>query len=202
MTNHVQNWFATTSLGPAFIAPKGRAYQLTEKEEADLRGEAELRIKALSKGGKPFHAIISILVLLVAFASFYFLNLDRYVDRATMFAIAFGVAVLIIAAMDIRSDWKRYKAILAIRREFGERLIARPALPDTYAESVTGPNPFRILSTILVYTFLYYAIVSGEFDSLPDVASEDGFLPMMGFLVFMVVLGYVANWYDTKRGIG
>ncbi len=202
MTNHVQSWFATTSLGPAFIAPKGRAYQLTEKEAIELRDEAELRSKALGKGVKPLDTIIIILIALVAFAAFHFLKLDRYVDRATMFAVVSAAAILFMAAWDIRTDWYQYKAIRALRNEFGERLMTRPALPDVYAEPVTGPNPFRTLFTILAYTFLYYAIVSGEFDSLPHFASEEGFLPMMGFLVFMVVLGYIANWYDTKRGIG
>ncbi len=202
MTNHVQSWFATTSLGPVFIAPNGRAYQLTEKEDADLRGEAELRSEALNNGTRPLYFIIIGLIPLLAYAAYYFVNLQRYLDREIMFTATSGAAILFMAAWDIRSDWNRYRAILALRNELGERLMARPTLPDVYAESVTGPNPFRILFTILAYTFIYYEFVSGEFDSLPHFASEDGFLPMMGFLVFLVVLGYVANWYDTKRGIG
>jgi hypothetical protein len=195
-------WFARLPTGPVFMTGDSKTYRLSEEQAVALRKEAETELARLHRRMRLMMYLWATLLVALIAASFLYKDAlpavlrDHGSELAWTLYSLHGVWIIIEA---IRNQ----RGITAYRDELAARFAFQVPLPETVAEQVTGPNPYRIALYLLIVCVAGVTLAAEQLAhrgiDLIDAVPRAIFL-----LIAPLAWGmwWFSDRFDRRRGVG
>ncbi len=199
---HVDKWFGTTSLGPAFIARDGRVFRVSEEEVTRMRADSEHAVLALHTR-MTNRAYLAVAIMVATFVGATTLASGLAAPCNTIVK-TLGYAIYSSHGVWIFYEAYRYdRDVKAARDALADQFAARVPLPAGLTGRMSRPNPFQgvLTSLVLVLVGLNFG---AEFLAHRDI-DLIRLIPAWAYLGIVPLawgLYFLANAFDRSRGVG